>query len=92
MSREYPCIYYCDEICTKHSSDVTEYCVQGPCGDETSSNADRIRAMSDEELARFLAGAENRRSATGGGALWKGADHALDWLRQPAEEEEEQHG
>lgn len=50
------------------------------------TNADRIRAMSDEELGRFLETVENRRSAAGGGAIWKGAAHAIDWLKQPAEE------
>ena len=49
------------------------------------SRADRIRSMSDEELARFLAEIENRRSAAGGGAQWCGMAHALDWLRQPAD-------
>lgn len=51
------------------------------------TNADRIRAMSDEELARFLAEVENRRSAAGGGAIWKGAAHAKEWLKQPAKED-----
>lgn len=51
------------------------------------TNADRIRAMSDEELGRFLAAVENRRSAAGGGAIWNGAAHAIEWLKQPAEEE-----
>ena len=32
-----------------------EYCVEGPCPDEKhKTNADRIRAMSDEELAEFI--------------------------------------
>ena len=52
------------------------------------TNADRIRAMSDEELARFLAEVENRRSAAGGGAIWKGMAHALEWLQQPTEEDD----
>lgn len=57
------------------------------CTDFTPfTNADRIRAMSDEELGRFLATVENRRSAAGGGAIWKGAAHAIDWLKQPAKE------
>ena len=30
-----------------------EGCVFGPCSQETPSNADRIRAMSDEALAAF---------------------------------------
>lgn len=50
------------------------------------TNADRIRAMSDKELARFLAEVENRRSAAGGGAIWNGMAHALEWLQQPPEE------
>ena len=42
--------------------------------------------MSDKELARFLAEVEYRRSAAGGGAIWKGMAHALEWLQQPPEE------
>ena len=53
---------------------------------EIITNADRIRAMSDKELARFLAEVEYRRSAAGGGAIWKGMAHALEWLQQPPEE------
>lgn len=31
-----------------------EYCVEGPCSHDTPmTNADRIRAMTDEELARY---------------------------------------
>jgi hypothetical protein len=40
------------------------------------TNADRIRAMSDEDLAEFLEG-DYGNMAVG----W-----ALDWLKQPAEE------
>lgn len=54
---------------------------------EKQTNAGRIRAMSDEEMARFLAEVENRRSAAGGGAIWKEMARALEWLRQPAEED-----
>ena len=56
------------------------------CGFSVQTNADRIRAMTDEELARFLASVENRRSAAGGGARWCGMAHALNWLQHPAEE------
>lgn len=55
---------------------------------EFTTNADCIRAMSDEELARFLAEVENRRSAAGGGAIWKGMAYALEWLQQPTEEDD----
>ena len=52
------------------------------------TNADRIRAMSDEDLARFLIEVENRRSCCGGGAKWNGLAHARNWLTQPAKEED----
>ena len=37
------------------------------------TNADRIRAMTDEELAHFLAW------------HWNKKDYGLEWLKQPAE-------
>lgn len=56
MSREYPCVYYENEKCTLHGSDPEhiDWCVMGPCSHETPSNADHIRAMSDEELASVI--------------------------------------
>ena len=56
MSRLYPCVYCTEDgYCKKYSDDeVTSWCVQGPCKDEKPSNADRIRSMTDEELAAFL--------------------------------------
>lgn len=54
---------------------------------KTTTNADRIRSMSDEEMAKFLAEIEYRRSGFGGGAKWKDAAHALIWLQQSAEGE-----
>ncbi len=88
MSLEYPCIYYRGNGLCSYGGDLTDanICVFGPCDHETPSRADLVRRMSDEELARFLAQVENRRSATGGGAIWNGMAHALHWLRQPAEE------
>lgn len=62
------------------------------CGESAISistpitNADRIRSMSDEELAKFLHEIERRRSATGGGAKWSDAQDTLCWLREPAKE------
>lgn len=42
-------------ICKKFSvNGVISYCVDGPCQDEVLTNADRIRSMSDEELAYFI--------------------------------------
>ena len=57
------------------------------------TNADRIRAMSDEELAEFLAEEQFRIAntvfQTVGYGLEKQAIYArrLDWLQQPAEED-----
>lgn len=81
MSREYPCVYFeKDGVCRKFSDDtILSYCVMGPCPEETLSNADRIRAMSDEELAKWL-------EYEGGGACAEVCGW-LGWLQQPAKEE-----
>ena len=57
MSKWYPCIYCTEDLrCEKYSGDgVISHCVLGPCSDEKPSNADRIRAMSDEEMAVVIA-------------------------------------
>jgi len=56
MSKLYPCVYCTEDgYCKKYSDEeVTSWCVQGPCENERPSNADRIRAMTDEELDKFL--------------------------------------
>ena len=56
MSKWYPCIYCTEDLhCTKYSDDDSEsWCVLGPCTAETPSNGDKIRRMTDEELAGFL--------------------------------------
>lgn len=95
MSMEYPCIYFGKNgRCRKFSDDTTvSYCVMGPCPEQTLSNADRIRAMSDEELAEFLAEEQFRIAntvfQTVGYGLEKQVIYArrLDWLQQPAEED-----
>ena len=95
MSMEYPCIYFeKDGKCRKFlDNTAVSYCVMGPCPEQKSSNADRIRAMSDEELAEFLAEEQFRirnvvLQAVGYG-LEKQAIYVrrLDWLQQPAEED-----
>ena len=89
MSIEYPCVYWSDGMCKKFSDDkVTSWCVEGPCGDQMPSNADKIRAMSDDELAEWLTEFANEAFAAGairfGGALMTEHDR-LTWLQQPAE-------
>lgn len=104
MSREYPCIYFeRGGMCRKFSDDhVTSYCVMGPCPEQKLSNADRIRAMSDEELASALVqykGTEKRIIPYGlyeyifrgpNGKRCGTRDYAvqlwLDWLQSPEEE------
>ena len=90
MSSEYPCIYFeKDWKCRKFSDDtVISYCVMGPCSEQKLSNADRIRAMTDEELAEFLAEEQFRIAntvfQTVGYGLEKQAIYArrLDWIQQ----------
>lgn len=92
MSKDYPCIYWNDGKCKKFSDDkVTSWCVWSPCASQTPSNADRIRSMSDEELAMFLC---NFRSYNADVYICEGckaeqychAGHTgtIDWLQQPA--------
>ena len=94
MSMEYPCIYFeKDGKCRKFSDDtVISYCVMGPCSEQKLSNADRIRAMSDEELAKFIATpcqCEVRPKRDGFRECGKDLclQYLLKWLQQPAEED-----
>ena len=103
MSREYPCIYFeKDGKCRKFSDDNTwSYCVMGPCQEQTLSNADRIRAMSDEELAVFLDDLtclcvdcndhdgvnENCPIYKQGCGRYCEPKDLMDWLQHPAEED-----
>ena len=101
MSSEYPCIYFeKDGKCRKFSDDtVISYCVMGPCSEQKLSNSDRIRDMSDEELANTM---YSNPIFIVCDAVCKGDCAAIDtlndtkedackrtileWLRQPAEE------
>lgn len=92
MSMEYPCVYFeKNGRCRKFSDDTAvSYCVMGPCPEQTLSNADRIRAMSDEKLAGFLCGVMTAeccdRSCPGRETCEPGHKGLLDWLLKPAEE------
>ena len=55
MGREYPCVHFEKGLCKLFTDDKTiSHCLRGPCKQQQLSNADRIRAMSDDELAEFL--------------------------------------
>lgn len=72
------------ENCTKYDDCRTGSGLTWPCGayvPKTITNADRIRAMDDDELAKFLATKLNDD-------FYEYPDLTLQWLQQPAEEEE----
>ena len=77
------CVYKTQEgICRNLSDSVhIAYCVEGPCPHDTPSNADRIRGMSDEELAAFLIDVDIDNATLPFTNNW------LDWLRQPWKED-----
>ena len=84
MSIEYPCVYWDKGKCKKFSDDkVTSFCVEGPCGDKIPSNADKIRAMSDEELKEFIC--QNSQCKFCKFERW-GRCELLEWLQQPVKE------
>ena len=91
MSQEYPCIYYDNQKCKKLSEDgVTSWCVLGPCSGQTLSNADRIRAMSDDELAWELMTwrCEAEAKHHGISSVYPDTQSTiLAWLQQPVKEE-----
>lgn len=93
MSKEYPCIYFrpgTGGLCS-YGGDLSEanICVFGPCENETPSNGDRIRAMSDEELAKWflIVGICIRdfEDCKCDGVSCRQC--RMNWLQQPAEED-----
>ena len=92
MSIDYPCVHWDKGKCEKFSDDkVTSWCVEGPCGDQTPSNADRIRAMTDDELNDLFhdiydSGAYDAVSY-GCGHQTNSFEWTMEWLQKPAEGE-----
>ncbi len=86
------CIYKtANGMCKKYSDDmVVSWCVEGPCADMRPSNADRIRAMTDEEMAEFLDSIIHEHGQ--GTAEIVGQDCVieewLDWLKEGADNDE----
>ena len=91
MSTYYPCVHWDKGKCKRFSDDkVTSWCVEGPCGDQMPSNADRIRSMSDEELAEMLwKTGRNYRAVCADPVVDYNEqhEHLIKWLQQPAEGE-----
>ena len=65
---------------TKHGKQV-EFIKAKP----VTSNADRIRAMSDEKLANWLCAHSSCHNCEGVGNCMDGLNGWLSWLRSPAE-------
>lgn len=90
MSRLYPCVYCTEDgYCEKYSDEeATSWCVQGPCKEEKPSNADRIRAMTDEELAEqlYLLRLDALRLEGYEGFI-ETKDEILDWLKEEVKDE-----
>lgn len=103
MSLGYPCVYHENGKCKKFSDDeAISFCVFGPCKYETPSNADRIRAMSDEELAvkishqsisslcDIVCGRDCKAFPTlNKTSQQRCVEIVLDWLKQPSEGKQE---
>lgn len=65
----------------------TAFCDIDNCESKRPSNADRIRAMSDEELAEWLTNFTSsnvKPYATARGEMYRGS--MLDWLKQEAKD------
>ena len=94
MSIDYPCVHWDKGKCKKFSDDaITSWCVWNPCDSQTPSNADRIRSMTDTELALWICGVYDIEEEHGkfiNGIIIPGyAPHDIEeWLQQPAEETE----
>lgn len=71
------CLNYLGEACKRAR--------ERECPDVVFTNADRIRAMTDEELQKFLSAVYS--AGTRDGNMRDGFVWDLEWLRKPAEEE-----
>lgn len=99
MSYKYPCVYYDNGKCQNFSDDhYTAWCDFDQCEHITPSNGDRIRSMSDEELAEFLRGVYDDESCgvyqdecgkfiCGITIIDYDQYKIADWLKQPYEED-----
>ena len=72
------CVYRTEsDLCKKFTTDHSiSFCVGRNCPDRKESNADRIRAMTDEELAKFISG-----KARTFGEEYEGYVSAFEWLQ-----------
>ena len=90
MSKAYPCVHWNAGKC-KHFSDerTTSWCIESPCEAQVMSNADRIRTMSDEELAerdvKIILDIMDALGVVNVGDEKEAIGNVLKWLKQPEE-------
>lgn len=97
MSREYPCVYYRGNGLCRYGGDESDanICVFGPCENETPSNGDKIRTMSDVELAEYIQNVQldtaraikEQEGLTGKLAFAQTLPELVKWLGCPADVE-----
>lgn len=96
MAREMACVYYDNQKCKKFEEPgYVSWCVLGPCSHQVPSRADKIRAMSDEELAAMFAEicrgmefCDFCPAVCDGRCPEERVDLWLNWFRQPADSTE----
>ena len=82
--------YYSASVCYRAAEFLREYC-EGHDARPTNTNADRIRSMTDEEMAAFLCDiseCDRRCPAKIGDCIFSDSTCRgawLDWLKQEAE-------
>lgn len=92
MSIEYPCVYFYGNGMCSYGGDRSEanICVFGPCENETPSNGDMIRRMSDEELAKWICSHMTymccERKCPGREICEPEDNGLVKWMKQPAED------
>lgn len=69
--------YWCEKIADSPHSEMERECSYY----KPKTNADRIRSMTDEELARFLLAFKNTF-----GEEYEGEESCVDWLKSKKEE------
>lgn len=78
ITNEYLCPFdWCENVLDSPDRDLQRRCKHY----QAATNADRIRAMSDEELAKKISGIESFALTCGGG--WP-PEKWLDWLKSEA--------
>ena len=81
--------YLCDRCvrypCSENETKLMTLCPAYSPKPKPTTNADRIRAMSDEKLANWLCAHSSCHNCEGVGNCMDGLNGWLDWLQSPAD-------